>query len=55
MHTLITADLARAQVAELTRLAGQSRPERTLSESTRRRSRRPSLRLSLRKPVTAGS
>jgi hypothetical protein len=55
MHTLMTADLARAQVTELTRLAGQSRAQRPLRESPQRRSRRPSLRLLLRRPVVTGS
>ncbi len=53
MHTLMTPDLARAQVAELERLSSRPRPERTPRAP---RSRfRPSLRLHIRRPAPAGS
>jgi hypothetical protein len=56
MHTMITPDLARAMNAELDRLSARHRPERPVRESrSRRRIRRSSLRLHLRRPATAGS
>jgi hypothetical protein len=53
MHTLMTPDLARAQVAELDRLSSRPRPERAPRKPRSRLL--PSLRLHIRRPAPVGS